>query len=316
MKFFKEWFSGMSRSTKFALLFVFSAVVLFCMGFYCGVGSNINATINDPGLYKRIQNAVAPAPTEAPTAAPQDVTQEEPSQEEPTEAPTESENPTEATTDKANEEKPTQGNKDQNKAPKTTAEIVAYYNKSANKVKTNAKKVTRNWEDLHSDDEYLEVPSALQTIAKTLMNTFLKKDETPLVWSTKEDIIANYPVKGKTFVSNAKESDISKATCTDDGKYYNITLKFKNCTDPQGTGCDAAFNIMRAEDVYEAASVVQSFSVDYRDAVIECKIDKATGNLVWAKYTLPMIMHVTAKVIMTLDAQVGMTFVDDYSITY
>lgn len=306
MNFLDNLFPGMNRATKTALVFVLSAVVLFSVGFLSGVGSNINATIDDPAIVERIQDSAgqtqAPAPTQAPSEAPTQA---------PSEAPTQT--PTQGTSE-APATQPSGG--EQSKSLSTPAEIIAYYNEAANKVKTNATQVTRNWEDLHSDDEYLEVPSALEAIGKTLMNTFLKKDETPIVWNTKDDIIANFPVKGQQFGSNATEADLTEATCTDDGTYYNITLKFKDCTDPQGTGCDAAFNIMKADDVYSAAKVVQNFSVDYHDAVIECKIEKATGNLVWSKHTLPMIMHVTAKVIVSLDAQVGMTFIDDYSVTY
>ena len=38
--------------------------------------------------------------------------------------------------------------------------------------------------------------------------------------------------------------------------------------------------------------------------------------MTWAKYTLPMVLSVTAKVFVTIDASVGMTFVDDYTIAY
>ena len=38
--------------------------------------------------------------------------------------------------------------------------------------------------------------------------------------------------------------------------------------------------------------------------------------MVHTLYTLPSILNVTAKVLVTLDAQVGMTFIDDYSIEY
>ena len=102
-------------------------------------------------------------------------------------------------------------------------------------------------------------------------------------------------------------------TCTDDGKYYNITLKFIDGTDPTNTGVATSFNIIRGEDVKAAAKVVSDFSSDYYDAVITCKIDKATGNLVSANYKLPIVMHVKA---MGVDAQVGMTFIHDYTINW
>ena len=38
--------------------------------------------------------------------------------------------------------------------------------------------------------------------------------------------------------------------------------------------------------------------------------------MIAATYTLPIILNVTAKVVVSLDAQVGMTFEHDYTITY
>lgn len=200
-------------------------------------------------------------------------------------------------------------------APSSKADIVKLYNESANKVKTNASKVTRNFEDLQHNDQYTEMPGALQSIGSGLISSFLKKDETPVDY-TGADITANFPVKGESYVSKITEADLSDATCTDDGTNYNITLKFNECTDPTNNGCAVAFNVIKPDEVYSAAKVVKSFSVRYYDATIECKIDKATGNMTWAKFTLPMVMSVTAQVLATLDAKVGMTFIDDYTITY
>ncbi|MBR6314111.1 MAG: hypothetical protein IKR49_05665, partial [Clostridia bacterium] len=201
-------------------------------------------------------------------------------------------------------------------APTSTADILKLYNTSANKIKTNAKSVTRNWEDLQHNEEKLVAPAALQSIGKSLISTFLKKDETPITWTGKDEICANYPVKETTYVSNATEADIAEATCTDDGTYYNIKLKFKDCTDPTTSGVGSAFNIMKGEEIKQAASVVQDFSVLYYNATIEAKIEKSTGNMVHTLYTLPSVLSVTAKVLVTLDAQVGMTFIDDYTIDY
>ena len=159
------------------------------------------------------------------------------------------------------------------------------------------------------------MPGALQSIGTGLISQFLKKNETPVDY-TGADIQANFPVKGESYVSKITEADIASATCNDDGTNYNITLKFNECTDPEGTGCAAAFNIIKPDEVYSAAKVVKNFSCRYYDAVIECKIDKASGNITWIKFTLPMVLSVTAQVVVSLDAKVGMTFVDDYSITY
>lgn len=213
------------------------------------------------------------------------------------------------------ESKADNNNKPSTGAPSTTADIVKLYNESANKIKTNASKVTRNFEDLQHNSEYTEMPGALQSIGSGLISSFLKKNETSVDY-TGADINANFPVKGESYVSKITEADLADATCNDDGTNYNITLKFNECTDPTTNGCAVAFNIIKPDEVYSAAKVVKSFSVRYYNATIECKIDKATGNMTWVKFTLPMVMSVTAQVLKTLDAKVGMTFIDDYSITY
>lgn len=201
-------------------------------------------------------------------------------------------------------------------APSSTADILKLFNESANKIKTNASKVTRNYQDYQHNEDKTELPSALQSIGKPLISKFLTKNETPVEY-TGADITANYPVAGESYVSQATEADIESATCDDDGTSYNIVLKFKDCTDPAaGTGCASAFTTIKESDVKGNAPVVQSFSNSFFGAQIECKIDKATGNMTWARYTLPMVLSVTAKVLVTIDAKVGMTFIDDYSIAY
>ncbi len=203
-------------------------------------------------------------------------------------------------------------------APQTKAEIIAYFNESANKIKTDATKVVRNYEDLRHNEEKLEVPSALQSIGANLISSFLKKNETPVEYTSNADIIAAYPVAGETFVSKLTEADVVDATCTDNGSEYEITIKAVTSVDPAvGSGAGAAFNIIKTQDVMDAAGfVVQSFSAEYYDAVIKCKVDKATGNMTWANYTLPILLSVEAKVMVTLSAKVGMTFEHDYTITY
>lgn len=201
-------------------------------------------------------------------------------------------------------------------APTSKADIVKLFNESANKIKTSASKVTRNFQDYQHNEDKTVLPSALQSIGKPLISKFLKKDETPVEW-TGADITANYPVAGESFVSNTTEADLADATtCTDDGTSYNIVLKFNDCTDPQGSGCANAFTLIKESDVKGNAPMVQSFSCSFSGAQIECKIDKATGNMTWARYTLPMVLSVSAKVLVTVDASVGMTFIDDYTIAY
>lgn len=304
MKSFKGWFSELHYATKWGIVGTLAAIFLFTLGYCCGAFTNIATVVDKPGAaVQSVQpsQTQTPAPTQAPTQTP---SQSEPSSSDDTTVPT---------GDSSSQPEDNQG---ASSGEKTKAEIVALFNESANKIKTNAKSVTRNYEDLQHNEEHLVLPSAVQAIGSGLINQFLKKNETPVVYGSQADIIANYPVKTQNFVSNATEADIAEATCTDDGTYYNVTLKFNECTDPEGNGTASAFNIILREEVMEAAKVVQNFSIKYYDATIVCKIDKATGNMVSATYTLPMIMDVTAKVLISVDATIGMTFIDDYTIEY
>lgn len=305
-----------SSMTKRAIAIAFAIIIAFTGGYLLGASGNIgmNISVNHNGTSGTVQPAAVPATaTPAPvTAAPAEQTPvtQAPAAEEPA-APA-ADSSTEATTKAAKTEKTTKAASAASKAPSGKEEIVKYYVTAANKIKGGAKSVTRNYEDLQHNEDKLVVPGILQGIGKSLINTFLKKDETPVTWEG-ADINANYPVQNTDKVSTAKASDVKEATCTDDGKYYNITLKFIDGTDPTNTGVATSFNIIRGDDVKAAAKVVSDFTSDYYDAVITCKIDKATGNLVSANYKLPIVMHVKA---MGVDAQVGMTFIHDYTINW
>ncbi len=299
--------SSFDPEIKKGLIIALAIVLLFSSGNFLGSLMSAEKAIS-AATSAATTKAATPAVSQTPTPAPAQSTTAAPAASESTPAA-----PADSTTAAP------AGSKTDNStpagAPSSPAEIIKLYNESANKIKTNASKVTRNFEDLQHNSEYTEMPGALQSIGTGLISQFLKKNETPVDY-TGADIQANFPVKGESYVSKITEADIASATCNDDGTNYNITLKFNECTDPEGTGCAAAFNVIKPDEVYSAAKVVKNFSCRYYDAVIECKIDKASGNITWIKFTLPMVLSVTAKVVVTLDAKVGMTFVDDYSITY
>lgn len=205
----------------------------------------------------------------------------------------------------------------------TKEEIVEYYNTAANKVKTDASKVTRNYEDLSNIPEKLSVPSAVESIANTAMNTFLKRDDTVVEYATKDDIIANFPVKGETWVGKITPDQIESATCEDNGTNYVITLNFNDALESpnpgHGEGYGTAFNIL---DVSEIKLDVPGLSLSnvqltYFDGVIKCTVDKASGHMTAANFDMPLILSLTAKIVVkSVDATIGMDFEHDYSITY
>lgn len=313
-KFIMESGKKFDPTVKKAIAIALALVIAFSLGNILGASRNITV-INKSEGGTPVTNVVAPTETTptvattAPTAAPTEAT---------TILPTETTAATTAASNDATTAAPaTTAASSSSSKPSSTAEIIALFKDGANKVKTDATSVVRNYEDLQHNEEYLQMPSALQSIGSGLISKFLKKNETPVTYGSKEEIIANFPVQGQTYTTQVTEADVSEATCTDDGQYYNVTLKFKESTDPAvGTGVASTFNVMKNEDITGAAPMVQKASTRYYDCKVECKIDKATGRMVSATYTMPMVLSVTAKVIVSIDAAVGMTFIHDYTINY
>lgn len=201
----------------------------------------------------------------------------------------------------------------------TTAEIIALFNESANKVKTDAVKVVKNFENRTHNEDKLVLPSALEGMFNDLMGSAMADDTEPIEYPTKEDIVANYPVPGESWSSQLTEAEVAEASCTDNGTEYEITMKLHPTTNPEpGIGTAKAFDCITASEVSESApSFVEDFSTEYYDCVVKCRIDKATGRTVWSNYSSPVIIKVIVNMGFTkLDAQVGMTFEKDYTITY
>ena len=70
-------------------------------------------------------------------------------------------------------------------AAKTTAEIVDIYNTAANKIKSTAKSITRNYSKMKSLPEYLQLPSAIESLGKWAIEKFVKGSDEPAYFTTK-----------------------------------------------------------------------------------------------------------------------------------
>ena len=199
-------------------------------------------------------------------------------------------------------------------APASTEEIIALFNKSADNVKVNATVVQRNFKKQQHLEDKTELPSVLQSVANPLISKLLTDNNEIKVHDTKERIIEKFPVGNETWSSKATAADLKEATCTDDGTSYNITLKYVDGENPVGTGVANSFTMFKVEDIKESAgSLVKNASFSYFDAVITCKIDKATGNMTWINYHLPCVMTVETPV---ASGKVGLMIEEDFTITY
>ena len=132
----------------------------------------------------------------------------------------------------------------------TKAEIIAYFNAGANRVKYQAKSVTRNYTETKNNADKTELPKAIDAIGKSAMKTFMKRDDKAIVLTSKEDIRNVFPVGGKDWVSKLTVSDVKSAKIEDKGSEYQITLTFGTEVNPSGEkGYAAAFGVLTADEM-------------------------------------------------------------------
>lgn len=200
------------------------------------------------------------------------------------------------------------------------AEIIAYFNSGANRVKYQAKSVTRNYTETKNDADKTELPKAVDAVGKSAMKMFMKRDDKALVMTSKEDIKAVFPVGGKDWVSKLTANDVKSAKIEDKGNEYQITLTLGTEVNPSGDkGYAAAFGVLTADMVnfdYPGLSLSdQKFT--YYNGTIVAKFEKSTGNMVYAHYDYPVIIELTAHLLgSNTKVKVGMTTINDFTVKY
>lgn len=196
----------------------------------------------------------------------------------------------------------------------TTEEIVAYFNKNANRVKTEAKKVVKNYEDREVGN--INAPSVLMWVTNVVdIEKVMADDTEPIEFATREEIVENFQVPKQSYVSCVTVDEVESATCKEEGDYYVITIKVKDQNNPVvGKGTGSMFDVVEAEEVEaKAGGLVEDFSTEYYDCVVVAKFEKSTNRMVHANYLTPMKLIVQ---IAGTKASMEMSFEKDYTITY
>lgn len=223
------------------------------------------------------------------------------------------------------EEKTTSANKttasqnNKNNDEKAKKEVLKYFNDSINRVKTEAVKVVKNHEKRTVNEDKLELPSAIKGVGKSLLEKNFTDITEPVEYLTREEIIAKYPVPGKEWSSKLTAEEVVSAVCVENGSDYEITIKLKDCKDPEpGVGTSKAMDCLNVPMIRDTApEFITAFSAEYYDCVIRCRVDKASGRTVWASYTTPVLLKLGLDAgFVQFDADVGITFEKDYTIVY
>lgn len=199
----------------------------------------------------------------------------------------------------------------------TTKEIVEMFNSSANKIKTDASKVVKNFEKRIVNEDKTDIPSAMGSVAENMMASMMGDDTEPIPFTGKDEIIENFIVPQQSYVSKLSPDYVVKAECKDKGNTYEIYLKLKDHKNPTaGIGVGAVCDVIETHEIAQKASFIKEFSTTYYNCEIKATIDKATGKITHIVYTTPLVMNMTVNLLGTHSGSIGFTFIKDYTVTY
>ena len=208
-------------------------------------------------------------------------------------------------------------------ASKGAEEIVKLYNDSVNRVKGEASSITRNYKHMESLSEYLELPSAIQSIGSAAMDQFVKGTDEPESWSSPDDIKTIFPVSGEDYSSHLTADMVKNASCTEDNGAYKVSIELQNdaITSPQkGEGYAGVFNTVTAStfsDINIPTVTFQTVDVNGINGAIECTIDKSSGRVTEITFKNTDVLHLGVKVaISNMNVQFALAVEENYTIAY
>lgn len=208
-------------------------------------------------------------------------------------------------------------------ASKGTEEIVKLYNDSVNRVKGEASSITRNYKHMESLPEYLELPSAIQSIGSAAMDQFVKGTDEPQSWSSPDEIKTIFPVSGEDYSSHLTADMVKNASCAEDNGAYKVSIELQNdaITSPQkGEGYASVFNTVTAStfsDINIPTVTFQTVDVNGINGAIECTIDKNSGRVTEIIFKNTDVLHLGVKVaISNMNVQFALAVEENYTIAY
>ncbi|HIT52947.1 MAG TPA: hypothetical protein IAD07_03300 [Candidatus Fimivicinus intestinavium] len=170
----------------------------------------------------------------------------------------------------------------QDSQPKTVAEIVAYYNKAANKIKTDKPGYTKKYTMQQFPGSQATLGSA--KVPNWLMN-LISKDETSTIkkGNSSNDI---FPAAGFAWSSKLDPKYVKSATCTKSGSSYKIHITLKDETNPQvGKGgygsCMSVIDKAGAQEMVPLT--IKSITMKYHDGYITATVDIKTTQIISAE---------------------------------
>lgn len=205
------------------------------------------------------------------------------------------------------------------------ADVVEYFKTAHAKVLTEAKSVTRTYDNTVNYQDYLEVGgnSSLASVAKTLMNTFMKEVTDPLVYSG-ADIATNFPPT-KNSCAGLTADMIKEVDVKEEGDNYIITLVINSSMEQPDLGDYSGnlVNIVESKTVEDAAAGFVAFTGlenRYFAPTVKATINKTTGQMTALEADTPSYMcfesATVMKIITVKNVGIGLEYIQKWTVEW
>ena len=205
------------------------------------------------------------------------------------------------------------------------ADVVEYYKTAHAKVLSEAKSVTRTYDNTTNYQDYLEVGgnSTLASVAKQLMGMFMKENTEQYNY-TGSDIASNFPPTNNSC-SGLTADMISDFSVTEEGDNYLIKLTLNSTEENPDLGDNSAHlvNIVATQTVEDAAAGFVSFTGPknkYIAPTVTATVNKTSGQMTALELDTPSYMcfdSATVMKIITVDnVGIGLEYTQKWTIEW
>ena len=174
-------------------------------------------------------------------------------------------------------------------APKTKAEVIAYLNDALNAVKANRPGFTKAYKrDATGDISGL--PGWLSSI--------IRQNETK-TYQKGTDYTDIFPAAGYSWSSRLRESDVTKFSIEENGKFYDIRVDLGTETNPTPGETSSYGRCMSVVTVSSAESIpgIKNVSMNYHDGYVTARVDSETNRIVRCTFSAAADVQATVSIL-------------------
>ena len=173
--------------------------------------------------------------------------------------------------------------------PKTKAEVIAYLNDALNAVKANRPGFTKAYKrDAAGDISGL--PGWLSSI--------IRQNETK-TYQKGTDYTDIFPAAGYSWSSRLRESDVTKFSIEENGKFYDIRVDLGTETNPTPGETSSYGRCMSVVTVSSAESIpgIKNVSMNYHDGYVTARVDSETNRIVRCTFSAAADVQATVSIL-------------------